>query len=230
MPNLRDPAARLILPRLYAILDVDACRTRALEPLAVARAWLDAGVTIIQLRAKTLTLGPFSEIGRAVAELCRAYACRCIVNDRADVAAIVGAQGVHVGQDDLRPSEVRDIVGSWGRGCEAASVREEDLLVGLSTHTLEQVAAARAEPVDYLAIGPVFATPTKASDWRPLGPAGVRQAVVAGAGRPVVAIGGITLATAPDVIAAGAASVAILSDLLVEPSAARAAEYRRILA
>jgi thiamine-phosphate pyrophosphorylase len=139
-----------------------------------------------------------------------------VVNDRADIARLAGADGVHVGQDDLAPALVRTIVG------DAA-------IVGLSTHTPAQLTAARDAPVTYVAIGPVFATATKATGHEALGLDGVRAA--AGQGRPLVAIGGITLERAPDVLRAGAASVAVISDLLStgDPEG-RVREYLRRLA
>jgi thiamine-phosphate pyrophosphorylase len=125
------------------------------------------------------------------------------VNDRADLARLSGAGGVHVGQDDLDPASARRIVG------DAA-------VVGLSTHTIGQVRDACAQPVDYIAVGPVFGTATKDTGYRDVGTGAIREAaaVAAGAGRPIVAIGGITLERARAVIEAGAASVAVISDLL----------------
>jgi thiamine-phosphate pyrophosphorylase len=126
-----------------------------------------------------------------------------IVNDRADIAALSGADGVHVGQDDLPPALVRRLVG-------------DGAIVGLSTHTPEQLIDACNAPVTYVAVGPVFATGTKATGFDPIGLERVRAAAatIAARGLPLVAIGGITLDTAPSVIAAGAMSVAVISDLL----------------
>ena len=126
-----------------------------------------------------------------------------VVNDRADIARLSGADGVHVGQDDLDPAAVRAIVG-------------RDLMVGISTHTPEQVAAALTAPVSYVAIGPVFQTSTKATGYDPIGLGRVRAAAGAARARgvPLVAIGGITLENAAAVLDAGAASVAVITDLL----------------
>jgi thiamine-phosphate pyrophosphorylase len=126
------------------------------------------------------------------------------LNDRADLAKLVGAAGVHVGQDDLPPVGVRRVVGSAA-------------IVGLSTHTDEQLLAAMAEPISYVAVGPVFATATKATGYEAIGLGRVRHAAmrVAAKGLPVVAIGGIGLGNARSVIEAGAQSVAVISDLLV---------------
>jgi thiamine-phosphate pyrophosphorylase len=112
-----------------------------------------------------------------------------------------GAAGVHVGQDDLAPLAVRQILGPGA-------------IVGYSTHTTAQVEAASAEPVTYVAIGPVFGTRTKATGYEPVGLALVSDAARVSRGLPVVAIGGITLETAPAVIEAGASSIAVISDLL----------------
>jgi thiamine-phosphate pyrophosphorylase len=212
------PEPRFAPPRLYAILDVDAARARGIEPIDLAVAWLDAGVTLVQLRAKALPLGPFVGLAAALGDLIGPRRATLIVNDRADVAALAGAHGVHVGQEDLTPAEARRLVG-------------EDAIVGLSTHTPAQVAQALGERVDYLAIGPVFRTGTKASAWPEVGLDGVRAAAATvGRRLPLVAIGGITLETAPDVVAAGAASVAVVSDLLVGEPAARAIRWLAALA
>ncbi len=124
-----------------------------------------------------------------------------IVNDRADIARAAGAHGVHVGQDDLSVAEARAIVG-------------DSAIVGVSTHTREQIDRALESSASYVAVGPIFATSTKATGYGARGLALVRYA--AGRGKPVVAIGGITLQRAPDVIAAGAHAVAVITDLLVD--------------
>jgi thiamine-phosphate diphosphorylase len=229
LPSRPDPATRIRLPPLYAILDVETAAARGLDPLEVARAWLDAGVRLIQLRAKAVPFGPFGRLAAAVADLCRSAGCLFVVNDRADVAALSGAAGVHVGQTDLSPEEVRRVIGRQGPGHGVPPGRTPRLVVGLSTHTAGQMMAARAAPIDYVATGPVFATPTKASSWTPLGIAGVRRMVDAAGGLPVVAIGGITLATAPQVLEAGAASVAVIADLLAGAPGVRVREYLRLL-
>jgi len=122
-----------------------------------------------------------------------------LVNDRADIARLSGADGVHLGQSDLAPEAARRILAS-------------SAMIGRSTHTMTELEAAAREPVDYIAIGPVFGTSTKVTGHDAVGLAMVSRA--ARYGRPVVAIGGITLETAPSVIAAGAASVAVIGDLM----------------
>jgi len=143
-----------------------------------------------------------------------------IVNDRADIARLSGADGVHVGQSDLAPAVVRPIVGT-------------ERVVGVSTHTVEQVDAAVLEPVDYVAVGPVFGTSTKQSAYEAVGLDRVREAARKAHARslPVVAIGGITIDRAADVIDAGAASVAVISDLLAsDDPEARVRAYLHALA
>jgi thiamine-phosphate pyrophosphorylase len=145
----------------------------------------------------------FLDLAAAIAATARASGATLIVNDRADIAALAHADGVHVGQDDLAPAAVRRIIG-------------HDAIVGVSTHTIEQLDRAMREPVSYVAIGPVFGTTTKATGYEPIGIETVREAAARAqtAALPLVAIGGITLDRAADVIAAGAASVAVIGDLL----------------
>jgi thiamine-phosphate pyrophosphorylase len=188
---------------LYAILDADLTLSRGLKPLDVTDAWLDAGVRLIQVRAKTWTAGPFLELTGQVVARGRAAGATVIVNDRADIARLADADGVHVGQDDMRPSDVRGIL-------------QPGRIVGLSTHSDDQVEAALGEPIDYLAIGPVFQSGTRMAIATPVGEAGVTAAArrARPSGRPVVAIGGITEQNASRVLASGAASVAVIAALL----------------
>jgi thiamine-phosphate pyrophosphorylase len=158
-------------------------------------------------------------VAEELARAARGAGATFIVNDRADVARLSGAAGVHLGQLDLVPRDARLVVG------DAA-------VVGLSTHDDDQARRAADEPVDYVAIGPVFATSSKARPDPVVGLEGVMtaRAIVARSRRPLVAIGGITLATAPGVIAAGADSVAVISDLLAGDPGARARQFLRALA
>ena len=202
--------------RLYAILDVDAANSRGHEPLGLLDAWLGAGVRLVQLRAKATDSGELLTLADDMAARCRLAGAMFIVNDRADIAMMAGAHGVHVGQDDLPPSDVRTVVGGKA-------------IVGLSTHTDAQLDAACAEPVSYLAIGPVFGTTSKALPDPTVGLDMVERAARRAhkAGIPLVGIGGITLATAPAVIRAGADAVAVISDLLVGDVGERAREFLR---
>lgn len=199
------------LPKLYAILDVDAAGAHGLDSLDLARLWLDAGVRLIQLRAKTLSFGPTLALADRLVTLGRSHGARIVINDRADVARLSGAAGVHVGQDDLGVENARAVVGHGA-------------IVGVSTHSIEQARLACDGPVSYVAVGPVFTTGTKARPDPVVGTAGVEEvARLAGAcGLPVVAIGGITLERAQAVLDAGAASVAVIADLLVGDPGARA--------
>lgn len=140
------------------------------------------------------------------------------MNDRADLARMSGAAGVHVGQDDLAPRDARAQLGP-------------SAIVGFSTHTISQIESAAREPVTYIAVGPVFGTVTKATGYDAVGLDLVRTAAAIAPGVPIVAIGGITLERAPEVIAAGASAVAVIGDLLVggDP-AGRVAAYCGALA
>ena len=175
-------------------------------PADLARAFLDGGATWIQLRAKQLPSAAFLELCDAVVRSAEAHRATVIVNDRADLAVLSGAAGVHVGQDDLRPASVRRLLGS---------LLGPDRHVGYSTHTIDQFEAALLEPASYVAVGPVFGTSTKETGYQAVGLALVSAAAARAKERPVVAIGGITLENAMSVIDAGAAGVAVIGDLLV---------------
>jgi thiamine-phosphate pyrophosphorylase len=201
--------------RFYPIVDADICRERSLDPRAVAAACFRAGARLLQLRVKAGSSAGFLALATGIVLDGRVSGATVIVNDRADIARMSNAGGVHVGQEDLTPAEVRAIAGPT--------------LVGLSTHDQEQVRQGLASTADYLAVGPVFGTATKDTGYDARGLGFVEDA--AGRGKPVVAIGGITLERAPSVIAAGAASVAVITDLLTggDPEA-RARDYLRVLA
>ena len=183
-------------------MDTDLALRAGWEPIDLARAFLDGGAMLIQLRAKQLSSAAFLDLADAAVRLARPYQANIIVNDRADIALMSGAAGVHVGQDDLPPSAARRLMG------EAA-------VVGLSTHSVAQVERALREPISYVAVGPVFGTRSKDTGYAAVGLELVGNAVRLAGELPVVAIGGITLDTARSVIEAGATSVAVISDLLV---------------
>lgn len=193
-------SAPLRLPPLYPIVDVRgssaADRSRALD-LAVELA--RAGADLLQLRAKTQASGDLAGLATAMRERLQPLGCRLIVNDRADIALVAGAAGVHVGDEDLPPSAARRIL-------------PEGAIVGYSTHSLAEVEEAAGLPVDYLGFGPVFESPTKPGARRPRG-VDALAAVCRAARQPVVAIGGVTLASAPALWAAGAASVAVIGEI-----------------
>lgn len=188
---------------LCAIVDVDVAARVGRQPIDLARAFLGGGARFLQLRAKQLSGADFLETAAAMVELAHCHGATLLVNDRADIAVLAGADGVHIGQNDLPPSAIRRVVGSAA-------------IVGLSTHSLEQLDLALDEPVDYVAIGPVFGTTTKDTGHEAVGLDLVRDAARRAAvrGRPLVAIGGITLDRAIEVVRAGAGSVAVISDLV----------------
>ena len=185
-------------------------------------AYLAGGARFLQIRCKNAPSAAFLATCEDV--VARAHKCGAtvIVNDRADIAKLAQADGVHVGQEDLDPVSVRRLLGDLA-------------VIGVSTHSTDQVRAASKLPADYIAVGPIFGTSTKDTGYRRVGTQLVSDAAAilrdAGIVKPIVAIGGITLERAPDVIRAGAASVAIISDLLStgDPEA-RVREYLRILA
>ena len=202
---------------LLAIVDVDAAAAARWDVARLAQAFLEGGAKVIQLRAKRLPSGRFLAHADDLVRAAAPYGASVIVNDRADLALIAHASGVHVGQDDLPPSAARRLLGP-------------DATIGYSTHTVAQVDAAAPEPISYIAVGPVFGTQTKDTGYEAVGLAFVAEAARRSHGRPVVAIGGITLERAPEVLAAGASSVAVITDLLAGGNpAARVAAYLKAL-
>ena len=203
----------LFLPRLYVILDAGLLREPAAE---IARKLIGAGVEVLQYRAKKVPAKEMLASSRELAEAARAGGARFFVNDRPDVASLAEADGVHVGQDDLGVEEARGVVGP-------------DAWVGLSTHNIEQFEKALRSSADYIAVGPIFATSSKASPDPVVGLGLIRRARRL-TGRPIVAIGGITLERAAEVIEAGADSVAVIRDVLrAENPAERVRQYLRRL-
>src|SRR5690242_7458629 len=186
-----------------AIVDTGVAERAGWTPEDLAASYLEGGARLLQVRAKGVPGARFLHLATAIVRLAHAAGAAVIVNDRADLALLSGADGVHVGQDDLTPTAVRAVAG-------------DRAMVGLSTHTPDQLDAALLSPVTYVAIGPVFATATKDTGCAPVGLRGVTDAAgrAARRHRPLVAIGGITFSSAPDVIRAGAACVAVIGDLL----------------
>jgi thiamine-phosphate pyrophosphorylase len=174
--------------------------SKGLDPIAFAAALIDGGAQILQFRHKQqFTRGTF-EMLRGIAELCRESNLPLVINDRADLAAVFES-GVHVGQEDLWPVAARAVAGQC--------------LLGLSTHTEDQLRAAEQEPVDYVALGPIFATHSKDKADPQIGLDRLR-AWRGLTSKPLAAIGGITLDNAPGVIEAGADSVAVIGALVPE--------------
>lgn len=191
---------RLVLPRLYVILDAALLTIPETE---CARQLVDAGVRLIQYRNKAASSRDLLESSKRLSTDLISRGVTFVVNDRADVAALAGASGVHVGQEDLGVEEARAVV---GRG----------KLVGVSTHNLTQFEQAAASSADYIAVGPIFSTSTKANPDPVVGTEFIRQ-VRPLTDKPIVAIGGITLEHAAGVVKAGADSVAVISDILRAP-------------
>ena len=203
----------LLLPRLYVILDAGLMHEPAAE---LARKLIGSGVEVLQYRAKNVPAKEMLSRARELAAVARSAGARFFVNDRPDVAYLAGAHGVHVGQDDLGVEQARVVIGS-------------DAWVGLSTHNIEQFEKALSSSADYIAVGPIFATSSKASPDPVVGLGLIRRARRL-TGRPIVAIGGITLERAAEVIEAGADSVAVISDVLgAENPADRVRQYLRRL-
>ena len=202
----------ILLPRLYAILDsayfpdAEALCRSALELVA-------GGVTLLQYRNKTENARQMLEQARELRRRLPA-SVKLIMNDRADLCLAAGFDGVHLGQDDLSPEGARKVIG-------------DTLWLGVSTHTPEQLAAADRTTANYLAIGPVFRTSSKANPDPMVGLDGVRRARAL-TRKPLVAIGGITRDNCRPVIEAGADAVAVISDLIPEPRKS-AEEFFRIL-
>jgi thiamine-phosphate pyrophosphorylase len=203
----------LVLPPLYMILDAALLTSPEIE---VAKNLNDAGVRLFQYRNKH---GSTREIFQASSGLAAELAERgalFFVNDRPDIAFLSGASGVHVGQNDLPATEARAVMG-------------KGKLLGISTHNLEQFRAAAATDADYIALGPVFATDSKANPDPVVGTAMIQLARKLTA-KPIVAIGGITFERAREVIEAGADSIAVISDVLrAKDPAKRAQQFLDLL-
>ncbi len=214
---------KVVFPRLYAIMD--AVLLADSEP-AFAKMLAQSGIELVQYRSKNSSSRAFFEASSRIAHELRGTSVRFIVNDRADVARLVGAGGVHVGQEDLPVERARAVCAN---GSEAVG-RMGPFWVGVSTHTLEQVRAAEATSADYIAVGPIYDTATKEKPDAVVGVDFIRRAREL-TRKPLVAIGGITVERAPEVFRAGADSVAIARDLIcaADPGA-RAREYLAVAA
>lgn len=199
------------LPSVYPITDV---RLSGLTHKEQVVRLSYGGATFIQLREKQLPPSQFWNQAIEAMDLARSLGVRLIINDRCDIALAAGADGVHLGQDDLPPEAARRILGPKS-------------IIGYSTHSIEQVRFALEQPIDYLAFGPIFQTATKAHAEPVVGLEALRSVVGIAKKIPVVGIGGITAENASEVIEAGATSVAIISGLLAD--SARISERTRAL-
>lgn len=209
------------LPPLFPILDF-SCFAAKPDPLGAMVSYADEliknGATILQYRDKLSAPGRFLGNARELRRLTAGRA-KFIINDRVDLAVGCDADGVHLGQDDLSPAAARKIFDQVRDG--------KKRIIGFSTHNLAQVNEADAMPIDYLAVGPVFATASKANPDPVIGVEGVRQAHAV-TQKPLVAIGGITRVNAHQVREAGADSVAVIADLLDSPAKA-VEDFLRVL-
>lgn len=193
----------LDLPLIYPITD--------LSPLSIAaqvEEMAAGGAQLIQIRAKSTASGKFLSDTIEALSAAHRFGAKLIVNDRVDIALAAGADGVHLGQDDLPPKHARHLFG-------------RDAIIGYSTHTVEQAILATKEPIDYIAIGPVFPTTTKADHDPVIGLDVVRSVRMAIGSFPLVAIGGITIGNARSVIEAGADSVAVIGAIHANGSSIR---------
>jgi thiamine-phosphate pyrophosphorylase len=190
------------LPRVYPLTDVGLSGLSQAEQVELLSL---GGATLIQLREKQLPAREFYEQAKAAVAVAERRGVQLIVNDRVDVALAAGADGVHLGQDDMPPGAARKLLGPHR-------------IIGFSTHDIEQAIEASKLPIDYVAIGPIFATTTKRDTSPVLGLEGLRAVRQAIGDFPLVAIGGITDANARQVIEAGADSVAVISAVLSDPT------------
>ena len=193
--------------QLYVIVDPDASRGR--DPAWIAERAIRGGADVIQLRDKSASTRQLIEEAKRMLQITRPTGVPLLINDRADVALTVQADGVHVGQDDLPISAVRAVMGPHQ-------------IIGTSTHSLAQALEADREPVDYLALGPIFATPTKPGS--PSVGFGLIAQVKARVKTPLVVIGGIDLVTLPQALQAGDECVAVVRAVCAADDPERAAK------
>jgi thiamine-phosphate pyrophosphorylase len=200
--NMSTSRWRAQFPVVYPITDASLSGISHAEQVARL---IQGGANILQLREKRSPARQFYQEGEAALAVARRHGVHLIINDRVDIAFALGADGVHLGQDDFPPEEARRLMGAGA-------------IIGVSTHSVEQATRASRLPIDYVALGPVFATASKENPDPVLGLDGLRAARRALGSLPLVAIGGIDLDNAPDCIAAGADAVAVISHLLKQPA------------
>jgi len=189
------------LPKIYPITDTDISGLSHAEQV---RRLAAGGARVVQIRQKEIDSRTwYDDLAEAVAAA-RSSGTALIVNDRVDIALICGADGVHLGQDDLPPAEARKLLG-------------ETAIIGYSTHTIGQVREALSMPVDYIAFGPIFRTSTKLDTDPVVGTELLRQVRDASGAMPIVAIGGINAGNVRSVLAAGADSAAMIGALISDP-------------
>ena len=192
----------LVLPKIYPITDVSLAGISHGEQVGRLIA---GGATFIQLREKHASPRDFFEAAKPAIEIARKNNVMIIINDRVDIARALGADGVHLGQDDLPPNAAREVLGP-------------DAIIGFSTHSVEQAIDAAGLPIDYIAIGPIFETKTKENPDPIVGLDGLAEVKKNIGNIPLVAIGGIDLDNVLDVLAAGADSIALVSAIIGDPA------------
>ena len=190
------------LPTIYPITDT---RLSGLSHTEQVRRMISGGAMLIQLREKHVSPREFFEDAKEALAVARHHRVKIIINDRVDIALALEADGVHLGQDDLSPTKAREILGAGS-------------IIGFSTHGIEQAIEAAAMSVDYIAIGPIFATTTKQDPDRVIGLAGLSEVRQAIGDIPLIAIGGISEADLEAVFEAGANSAAMISEIVSEPT------------
>lgn len=191
----------LKLPKIYPITDREISGLSHTEQV---RRLIAGGATLIQLREKRQQAGDWFNDALTAARICREAGVLCIVNDRVDMAIAIGADGVHLGQDDMHVAAARRLL-----GCGK--------IIGLSTHSIEQLEAALREEIDYAAIGPIFATSTKSDHEPVIGLKTLLNAAQTSGNVPLVAIGGLTAENLPAIFEAGASSAAMIGAILSDP-------------
>jgi len=189
-------------PKLYPITDVGLSGLSHADQVVRL---CEGGATLAQLREKSLSPREFFKQAEEAMRAAREHEVRIIINDRVDVALALKADGVHLGQNDLPPTAARRVLG-------------DKAVIGFSTHNVEQAIRAVKLPIDYIAIGPIFATSTKKNPDPAVGLLGLRQVRKAVGKMPLVAIGGITRENASEILAAGADAVALISAIISEPA------------
>lgn len=208
------PRTTLLHAKLYGIVDLGYAAPSSL--VRVTAEMVEGGIDVVQLRAKGHAPDEIERWAEALLPICREAGVPFFINDHAAIAVAVGADGVHVGQGDASMDEVRALVGP-------------DRLVGRSTHSLAQAAAAAADPwTDCIGFGPLFATPTK-PDYVPIGTAEIREVHERHPDLPIFCIGGIKKENLPDLVAAGAKRAVIVSGILQAPDIAAYVRAARTL-
>ncbi len=190
----------MFLPKIYPITDTKLTQLTHAEQV---KRLTKGGAEFIQLREKYASSADFYESAKEALEITRMNDAKLLINDRVDIALTINADGVHLGQEDLPPEKAREVLG-------------EKAIIGFSTHSIEQAKEALNLPINYIAIGPIFATNTKEKPDDVVGIEGLRKARKAVGDFPLVAIGGINFENYKDVLKSGADSVAIISGILSE--------------